>query len=49
MGCCNPKYREVVNAQEEKINAKGKNDIPLSLKLLGTAIILLTAAIIIFL
>ncbi|WP_169907853.1 hypothetical protein [Priestia abyssalis] len=48
MGCCNPKYREVVNQQEEEINAKGKTDIPLSIKLLLTMIVLFTIAILVF-
>lgn len=34
MGCCNPKYREAVNEEEKRINAKGEASLSLSVKLL---------------
>ncbi|KAF0825454.1 hypothetical protein KIS1582_0761 [Cytobacillus firmus] len=34
MGCCNPKYRETVNEEEKRINAKGLDSLSLSVKLL---------------
>lgn len=34
MGCCTPEYRKVVNEKEEEINQKGKDSLPLLLKLI---------------
>ncbi|MCA0989289.1 hypothetical protein [Guptibacillus algicola] len=30
MGCCNPKYRETVNEEEQRINSNGKQTLPLA-------------------
>ncbi|CEG26487.1 hypothetical protein [Bacillus sp. B-jedd] len=47
MSCCSPNYRKTVNEQEEKINAKGRDTLPLSAKILLIAVALaaLTAVI----
>lgn len=34
MGCCNPNYRKVVNEQEEQINQKGSDSLPLTAKII---------------
>ncbi len=34
MGCCNSEYRKVVNEKEENLNQKGKDSLPLSLKVI---------------
>lgn len=39
MSCCKPGYREVVNEKEEEINEKGKDTLPLSVKVIAFLII----------
>ncbi|WP_162785311.1 hypothetical protein [Bacillus sp. P14.5] len=34
MGCCSPNYRKTVNEEEERINEKGSDTLPFSLKIL---------------
>lgn len=34
MGCCSPNYRETVNEEENKVNEKGKDSLPLPAKLI---------------
>jgi hypothetical protein len=38
MGCCSPNYRNSVNEEEKRINEKGSDALPFSLK-----IVLITA------
>ena len=45
MGCCSPNYRKTVNEQEEKINQKGKDTLPLALKI-GLAIVMIGGTVI---
>lgn len=33
MGCCDPEFREMCNLMEEEVNAKGKDDLPIWVKL----------------
>ncbi|CAM3392395.1 hypothetical protein [Cytobacillus oceanisediminis] len=33
MGCCSPNFRETVKEQEEKVNKKGSEKIPLLAKM----------------
>lgn len=33
MGCCSPNYRKTVNEEEERINEKGSDTLPFSLKI----------------
>jgi len=40
MSCCSPNYRKTVNEQEEKTNAKGRDSLPLSAKILLIAVAL---------
>ncbi len=40
MGCCNPKYRETVNEEEKRINAKGGDSLSHSAKLILAAVML---------
>jgi hypothetical protein len=39
MGCCSPEYRKVVNEEEEKMNEKGKDTLPLFVKIISLLII----------
>jgi hypothetical protein len=39
MGCCSPEYRKVIKAKEEELNQRGKDSVPLSLKMLITLVI----------
>jgi len=39
MSCCSPEYRKVVNEQEKKINEKGKDTLPLFVKIISLLII----------
>jgi hypothetical protein len=39
MSCCKPGYREVVNEQEQKINEKGKDSLPLFVKIIAFLIV----------
>jgi hypothetical protein len=48
MGCCSPHYRKTVNEQEEKINQKGKDTLPLALKL-GLALVFIGGIVLAFL
>jgi hypothetical protein len=34
MGCCNPNYRKTVNEQEENVNLKGNDSLPLFIKII---------------
>ncbi|MGD6801210.1 hypothetical protein ACQCVK_13295 [Rossellomorea vietnamensis] len=34
MGCCSPGYRKTVNEEEERINEKGSDTLPFSLKII---------------
>ncbi len=34
MSCCNPNYRKTVNDQEEKVNLKGNDTLPLFIKII---------------
>jgi hypothetical protein len=34
MGCCSPNYRKAVNEEEERINEKGSETLPFSLKII---------------
>lgn len=45
MSCCSPKLREAVKEQEAKVNEKGKDSLPLFVKLL--AVILTVGAIVV--
>ncbi len=45
MGCCSPNYRKTVNEEEEKINHKGKDSIPLFAKV-AIVLIIATASIV---
>ncbi|WP_192894805.1 hypothetical protein [Neobacillus notoginsengisoli] len=49
MSCCSPNYRKTVNEQEEKINAKGRDTLPLFAKILLIAITLAGLAAVILL
>lgn len=49
MSCCSPNYRKTVNEHEEKINAKGRDTLPLSAKLLFIAIAIAGLAAVILL
>lgn len=40
MSCCNPNYRKTVNEEEEKVNQKGKDSLPLFAKAIIIIIIL---------
>ncbi|WP_377891675.1 hypothetical protein [Alkalihalobacillus sp. R86527] len=40
MGCCNPKYRETVNEEEQRINTNGKQTLPLVGKVVLVSIFL---------
>lgn len=40
MGCCSPNFRETVKEQEEKVNQKGSEKVPLLAKM---AIVIITA------
>ena len=40
MSCCSPEYRKNVNEKEEKVNQKGKDSLPLLVKVI---IILITS------
>ncbi len=44
MGCCSPEYRKVVKEEEERINQKGKDSLPLWAKM---GIVLVTAGVIV--
>ncbi len=46
MGCCNPKYRETVNEEEERINTNGKETLPLAGKIFLASIFLFGLALI---
>lgn len=40
MGCCSPNYRKIVNEEEERINQKGRDSLPLMAKaIIGLIII----------
>lgn len=41
MGCCNNHYRKAVEAEECRINEKGKDQIPMLLKILMGFVILI--------
>ncbi|WP_160299154.1 hypothetical protein [Bacillus alveayuensis] len=41
MGCCNGKYREHVEAEECRINAQGKENLPVLLKIIMGVILLI--------
>ncbi|MBE2915934.1 MULTISPECIES: hypothetical protein [Anoxybacillus] len=45
MGCCNHRYREHVEAEECRINKKGSERLPLSLKLIMIIILLIAIVI----
>ncbi|MBS4192104.1 hypothetical protein KHA94_18220 [Bacillus sp. FJAT-49705] len=40
MGCCSPNYRKIVNEDEDKVNEKGKESIPLFVKIISAVIII---------
>lgn len=40
MGCCSPSFRETVNEQEEKVNKRGNEKVPLLVKI---TILIITA------
>ncbi|WP_156416274.1 hypothetical protein [Cytobacillus dafuensis] len=40
MGCCSPNYRKIVNEDEDKVNEKGKESIPLLAKMICAVIII---------
>ncbi|WP_169787437.1 hypothetical protein [Sporosarcina globispora] len=40
MGCCNPNYRETVNEEEKRVNAKGTDSLSLPAKLILAAVML---------
>lgn len=46
MGCCNPKYREAVNQEEERINSNGKQTLPLVGKVVLASLFLIGLALI---
>ncbi|MBY0098910.1 hypothetical protein [Mesobacillus maritimus] len=39
MSCCSLEYRKVVNEEEKKINEKGKDTLPLFVKIISLLII----------
>jgi hypothetical protein len=39
MSCCSPEYRKVVNEEEKKINEKGKDTLPIFVKIISLLII----------
>lgn len=39
MSCCSPEYRKVVNEEEEKVNEKGKDTLPLFVKIISLLIV----------
>ncbi|MGM0902269.1 MAG: hypothetical protein ACQEXB_14380 [Bacillota bacterium] len=39
MSCCSPEYRKVVNEEERKVNEKGKDTLPLFVKIISLLII----------
>lgn len=49
MSCCRPEYREVVKEQEEKINQKGKDSLPLLAKVFLGVITIGAIAVLVFL
>jgi hypothetical protein len=38
MGCCSPNYRKTVNEQEEEINQKGRDQLPIFIKIIAVII-----------
>lgn len=49
MGCCNVKYNEVVDEEEKRINEKGSDVLPASLKWIsGGIVVLAIGAILLF-
>lgn len=35
MGCCSPEYRKVVNEKEQEVNEKGRESLPLVIKVIS--------------
>lgn len=40
MGCCNPNYRKTVNDQEEIVNLKGNDSLPIFIKIIIIVIVI---------
>lgn len=48
MGCCSPNYRKTVNEEEEKINQKGLDKLPLLVKIIIIALIVVSLIALIY-
>ncbi|MBN8210185.1 hypothetical protein JI666_15645 [Bacillus sp. NTK071] len=49
MGCCNTKYKDTVDEEEERINEKGKEQLPLYGKIILSCLFIGGIALIVFL
>ncbi len=44
MGCCSPGNRTIVNEEEEKLNERGKDSLPLGIKIILVLIVIAVIA-----
>ncbi|RDI45403.1 hypothetical protein DFR59_10227 [Falsibacillus pallidus] len=44
MGCCSPGNRTIVNEEEEKLNDRGKDSIPIGIKIVSILIVIAVIA-----